>query len=125
MALMNVIDDMRGALDRGTRQILGPLIGASIVAYFAYYAIEGDRGLIALRQLHQQVGRAQSVLDGMRAQRLYLEHRAALLRPERLDADMLDEQARATLNDSSPDDIVIFLSSRPALPPVVASLAGR
>ena len=41
-----------------------------------------------------------------------LERDVALLRPESLDPDMLDERARASLNLAHPDDLVM-LKRRP------------
>jgi cell division protein FtsB len=39
-----------------------------------------------------------------------LERRVALLRPESLDRDMLEERARAVLNLARPEDRVILLN---------------
>jgi len=47
-----------------------------------------------------------------------LESRTALLRPDNLDRDMLDERARLMLNYSHPDDIIIIQPQRTELPAV-------
>lgn len=91
-----------------SRHVVGPILGISAVVYFAYHAVEGDRGLIAWWNLKQQVASAQARFDDLSAQRVVLQHRVGLLHPENLDPDMLDERARLMLNYGQPGDIVIF-----------------
>lgn len=93
------------------RHVIGPVLGVCAVAYFAYHAVQGDRGLIAWWNLRQRVANARSVLDEITAQRDTLAHRVKLLHPQSLDPDMLEERARLMLNYGHPDDIVIFPSS--------------
>ena len=33
-------------VSRKARQVLGPLLGAAVMAYFTYHAVQGDRGLV-------------------------------------------------------------------------------
>ena len=94
------------------RSLIGALVGAAVVGYFAYYAIQGDRGLLALKQLQGEIERAHQILDQVRSERQYIEQRAHLLRPDNLDADMLDERVRLILNLSHPDDLVVHLRRR-------------
>lgn len=105
---------MSQGMNRVARSLMGALAGAAVVGYFAYYAIQGDRGLIALKQLQGEIERAHQVLDQVRSERQYIEQRAQLLRPDHLDADMLDERARLILNLAHPDDLVILLPRRDA-----------
>lgn len=111
---MTMIRTLRSALGRTIRQIVGPVIGVSVVAYFAYHTVHGDRGLVALTHLQSEVARAQSTLDQVRGEREEMERRASLLRPDNLDPDLLEERARAVLNQSHPDDMVILLPRRSA-----------
>lgn len=90
------------------------MIGVSVVAYFAYHTVHGDRGLVALTHLQSEVARAQSTLDQVRGEREEMERRASLLRPDNLDPDLLEERSRAVLNQSHPDDMVILLPRRSA-----------
>lgn len=101
-------------INRLLGQIVGPALGALVVAYFAYHTVQGDRGLVALTHLQGEVEQAQRVLDHVRGERVELERRTMLLRPESLDLDMLEERARTQLNHSHPDDLVIILPGRPA-----------
>ena len=94
------------------RYIVGPVIGVFAVGYFAFHAFRGERGIIALRQLTQQVESAQLMYDKIRAQRKKLEHKVKLLHPDSLDPDMLDERARIMLNYGLENDIVIIPSDK-------------
>jgi hypothetical protein len=56
------------ALGGALRQIVGPLIGAVVVLYFAYYTVEGDRGLVRLGQLTKEVADADRGLQNKAAE---------------------------------------------------------
>ena len=60
-------------------------------------------------KLRQEIAAARSSEAELAAERATLERRVALLRPESLDRDMLEERARAVLNLAHPDERVIFL----------------
>ena len=89
---------------------------ACLSIYFMYHAVEGDRGLNAWWRLEQKVGLAESSLKALSEQRAALEARTALLRPNRMDPDMLDERARALLNFGRPDEMVIRLPREDSRP---------
>ncbi len=46
--------------------------------------------------------------DNVQRQRIRLERKVALLRPESLDPDMLDEMARSQLEVAAPNELVTF-----------------
>ena len=85
-----------------------PVLGACLVLYFAIHIVQGDRGLIALWQLHKQIEQADLALADVKAKRAVLEHRVRLLSAEHLDNDMLDERTREILNVARPDELVIY-----------------
>lgn len=114
---MQGVGPIRFRTGRGVRQVLGQILGACIVGYFAYHAIQGHRGLLALNHLQREIAEAEATLAAVRAERERLEHRAQHLRPDSLDLDMLDERARVMLNFSHPDDVVIFLRRDSLSPP--------
>jgi cell division protein FtsB len=89
------------------RVIIGPILGISLVAYFAYHLVQGDRGLIAWLRLTQQINEAHMTLAQVQAERDPLAHRVSLMR-DRLDPDLLDETARSSLNLVGSDEVVIF-----------------
>jgi len=101
---MSRLDDLR----RRARETAAPLLAASVIAYFGYHAIQGDRGLIAWLELAQRIDDTRAALAQSRAEEARLAHRVALLRPDGLDRDMLDEQARRLLNLVEPDDLCTF-----------------
>lgn len=111
---MSVNRANRSFAARVLRQVVGPLIGAAVVGYFAYHTVEGERGLMALTQLQSRVSEAEKTLGTVRAERMALERRARLLRPDNLDPDMLDEQGRRVLDVTGPDDLVILTPPRPS-----------
>ena len=99
-----------GEIRRRARFIVGPICGISLVGYFAYHLMQGDRGLAAWMRLSQEIRLAQATLDEAEGERRALDQRVNLLRPNHLDRDMLDERARASLNLVAPDERVIFRS---------------
>lgn len=90
------------------RHIVGPVLGICAILYFAYHAVRGDRGLLALRQLSQRVDMARLEHAAIKARRMALEHKVQLLNPKSLDPDMLDERARVMLNYGLEDEITII-----------------
>lgn len=100
---------MRKEFSRKARQVLGPLMGAAVMVYFGYHAVQGDRGLMAWWQLRFEIERANIDLATVSAEKKIIEHRVALLRPESLDRDMLEERARIMLGAVSPKDMIIPL----------------
>ncbi|HEY3918939.1 MAG TPA: septum formation initiator family protein [Stellaceae bacterium] len=97
------------AIRQRARVIVGPILGISLVVYFAYHLVQGDRGLMAWLRLTQQISEARTTLATVEAQRQPLEHRVGLMR-EHIDPDLLDETVRADLNLVGPNEVVIFNS---------------
>lgn len=98
---------MRQGLFRKIGAIAGQLVGATVMGYFAYHAVEGDRGLIALWNTRFEIERADRELAAATAERSAIEHRVKLLRPESLDRDMLEERARVMLGVIGPGELII------------------
>ncbi|CAK0754243.1 Septum formation initiator [uncultured Gammaproteobacteria bacterium] len=111
---MTTIDTVKTAVSHAARLAAANVLGALIVAYFAYFAWYGERGHLALANLQTEVSKAEQALDTIRGERLRIERRASLMRPDHLDADMLDEQARLMLNYSRPDEVFIVAPGRSA-----------
>jgi cell division protein FtsB len=99
---------------RRLRHVIVPTIGAFAVGYFLVHTIEGDRGILAMMSIRQQIQRAEATLGVTGAERRKLESNVALMRQNGLDRDMLDEQARRVLGLVGEKEIVIF--ERPAKP---------
>ncbi len=94
-------------ISRKVRQVLGPLLGAAVMAYFTYHALQGEGGLIAWWHLRYDIERADHELTQVAARKEVLEHRVSLMRPESLDRDMLAERARFMLGAIHPRDIIV------------------
>lgn len=93
-----------------------PLACLALLGYFGYHLLAGDNGLESQARLQAQVNALEGELKGLKSIRSRLDRDVALMRADRLDPDMLDERARAVLNFSHPNDIVI-LNKRSATPP--------
>jgi cell division protein FtsB len=94
------------------RQILAPVIFATLFGYFGYHLVNGDRGLLAMARLEREVQIANQNFAEAETTRKIWERRVSELRNQTLDPDMLDERARALLNFSRKDDIIIFTPTR-------------
>jgi cell division protein FtsB len=103
-------------LRRSLRQIAVPLIGASLMGYFGYHAIQGDRGLMAWLTLKQQLRQADAQLASLQTEQLTLANRVQRMSPATLDADLLDEQTRLMLNYARDDEVVIMRPDSAAKP---------
>jgi cell division protein FtsB len=95
------------------RQVAPQVAAALAVAYFAYHAIEGERGVLAYVKLTGELESAQQIARQVSGERAELEHRVDLLSPDSLDPDMLEERARSLLNYGHPNEKVIYLEGAP------------
>ena len=95
-------------LKRALRPAIVPAIGACLVGYFAYHAVQGDLGILARTRLNAELAQADATLAALRAEREVLEHRVGLLSPEHIDPDLLEERVRVMLNYAHPDEVIYF-----------------
>jgi cell division protein FtsB len=100
---MNLLVELKNR----ARHVVGPLLGVSAVIYFAYHAVNGDRGLMAWLELKDRVQAAEEAAETVALQRRKVETRVRLLHPDSLDPDMIEERARIMLNFAYADDVVI------------------
>ena len=101
---MTLIDDIR----RRARHAVLPVFCVSLIGYFVYHLVQGDRGLIALSHLKHDIAQLETDVSVAQAERSEIERRTKLLRPDSIDPDMLDERARAELGFSRPEEVVVF-----------------
>jgi len=94
------------------RSLAFPVVTLGLAAYFGYYLIYGNHGVLNLARVQQEIEVKQAELDHVRLQRQAIEHRVSLLRPESVDPDMLEEQARARLGLTDRDEVVILKDRR-------------
>jgi cell division protein FtsB len=88
-------------------RLILPAVAAAYLAYFGFWAFHGHYGVWAKTRLEGEATELQAELAALKEQRRALEHRVKLLRPESIDPDMLDEQARQALNFLRPNEVVL------------------
>jgi cell division protein FtsB len=98
------------------RSALGALglyvAAALLIAYFWAHAHSGEHGLKAKQDLVEQEADLIRDLAAVKAEREAWEHRVALLRPNAVDPDILEERARAQLQYTHPRDLTLMLKRR-------------
>jgi len=83
------------------------LLAVCLIGYFGYHAVQGERGILALVKLKQDIAVAELERQALAQEREDLAERVSLLRPGSLDPDMLEEQAAVLLNMAHKTDLVI------------------
>jgi cell division protein FtsB len=105
---------------RRLRSILTALglyvMAALLIGYFGVNAFSGNRGLKAKEDIDQQIATLTADLNRLKLERSQWERRVALLQSDKIDPDMLDERARALLDDVDADDLTLMLTGRAAEP---------
>jgi cell division protein FtsB len=89
------------------------VMAALLIGYFGVNAYSGNHGLKAKEDLDQQIAALSTDLDRLKLERVQWERRVALLRSDRLDPDMLDEEARALLDYVAPNELTLMFSWAP------------
>ena len=90
------------------RKILPTVLAVSVVGYFGYHALHGERGFLAWRELKRDLAVAQTVEARIAGELTRLGHRTALLRADNLDPDLLEERARVMLGYGHARDLVVL-----------------
>ena len=73
------------------------IIVFSILIYFIFHSIYGNRGIIAYFKLQSETNKYKEELANLRQKRLEIENETKLLRPGSIDKDLLDEKIRSML----------------------------
>jgi cell division protein FtsB len=79
------------------------------VSYFAYHAHHGARGLHAKTNYKIKIASLQAELLDVKQERAEWERRVKLMGVDNLDRDILDERARALLNQAHKNDVIVIL----------------
>jgi cell division protein FtsB len=87
-------------------------IAALLIGYFGVNAYTGEHGLIAKRDLDQDIAQLTFDLDTVKAERAVWQRRVSLLKSDNIDPDLLDERARALLDDVDARDLTLMLKRR-------------
>jgi cell division protein FtsB len=98
---------------RRLRIIIIPLAlyaaSASASSYFIWHAWNGNRGLKAKVEYRKEAAALRQELSELKAERVGLERRIAMMRAESVERDILEEEARRQLGRVHRNDVVIFL----------------
>ncbi|MGH6914061.1 MAG: FtsB family cell division protein [Geminicoccales bacterium] len=86
-----------------------PFLGMAALAYIAFHAVQGERGLVAWWRVSAEIEQRTAQVAAISAEVARLERRVALMRPDNLDRDMLDEQVREALLLADPHELIIQL----------------
>lgn len=90
--------------------VIGSLVlTGTLVVFFGFHTIAGERGLLARADIDREIQAARETLALLNKQNHFLEHRIRLLRSGAIDADMLAETARAGVGMYSEDDVIISI----------------
>ena len=98
----------RTRLGRFFRGLLLHAVVASLIGYFALQAFHGNYGLQARKGYEEDITRLTRDRDQLQEERKELERRVALLKPESIDPDMVEELARRDLGFAGPNDLVMI-----------------
>jgi cell division protein FtsB len=98
---------IRRSVTRFFTAMVVPSITAAVVCYFGYYAIWGQRGVLALEDTQAQLGVRQQELVQVKDARFRLQHRISLLEPGSVDPDLVEELARGQLMDAAPGQVAV------------------
>ena len=84
------------------------LLFASVVFYFSYHMVSGDKGLMAMVQLQQRVNSSYAELGSLDMDKIKLQHRVKMMYSGSLDKDLIDEQSRRLLGYAGENEVVLL-----------------
>lgn len=87
----------------------GLLIFCTLLSlYFIFHGISGERGLLKLLYLRNEISEAEQIANMYHQEKIKLEEKVKLLSSSSLDLDLLDERARVVLNLVGKDEFIIL-----------------
>ena len=84
-------------------------VAGVVASYFVWHGVHGQRGLKTGEEYEQKLAQLRQERDLLRFQRMQWESRIALIKGEKIDADVLEEEARKRLGRVHKNDVVILL----------------
>ena len=85
-----------------------PVLTTLCLAYFGFHALHGSFGIYSSEELSARKADLTGQIAELSRKREALERQVALLQDDRVERDMLEEQARRALNYSSDRDLTIL-----------------
>jgi len=89
---------------------------ALLIGYFGMNAFSGNHGLKAQEDIDRQIAALSAELDRLKLEEAHWQRRVALLKSDKLDPDMLDENARELLDYTDPNELTLMLAWHPVPP---------
>ncbi|MCZ6765248.1 MAG: septum formation initiator family protein [Alphaproteobacteria bacterium] len=93
------------------RRLWMPITTAAFLGYFGFHAFHGSYGLWAMDQFKRDQASLTLRLVYLKGQRRTLEAQIKSVRPESLDMEIVDVEARRSLNMIRADEIVVQLGA--------------
>jgi cell division protein FtsB len=90
-----------------------PAVCTALIAFFAYHAVAGTSGILALGGYKAERARLSAEAAEVAERKAELKHKVALLDPSHVDPDLADELVRRNLGVVRGDELVIPLDRRP------------
>lgn len=90
-----------------------PAITLILLCFFGYNAVMGPNGVLAYKEIHQQLDARATEFRTLEKQRNELKNRVELLDGKRgADLDMVEEEVRKQLNVVRPDEMIVPLAPK-------------
>ena len=80
---------------------------SGLLAYFGWHGYYGPRSFDHRDALAAKAEALDAKVTGIREERQALERKVALMRPQSIDPDMLEELARSTLDFGKPGELIV------------------
>jgi cell division protein FtsB len=96
---------VRRSVARVVGVLVFPAICGAAIAYFGYFTVWGERGLVALASGQTQLAAEQEQYDALRTARERLQHRIDLLNQG--DPDMVQEVRRNQLLGAETGEVLV------------------
>jgi cell division protein FtsB len=84
-------------------------VAGTVAFYFVWHGVNGQRGLKTGEEYEQKLAELRRERDLLRFHRMQWEARIALIKGEKIDADVLEEETRKRLGRVHKNDVVILL----------------
>lgn len=97
---------VKRAKQRKLRHLLTPFLCAVLISYIGYHTLTGPRGLTGYLEAEARLHQIQTEEAKLSSKREGLERKVSRMRPDNLDLDLLDEQARAILGYADRNELV-------------------
>ncbi len=90
-----------------------PALALTLMGFFAYHAVMGPNGVLALKDVKVEVAARNVELAALEKRRAVLQNHVVLLAGKKgADPDMVEELLRKQLNVARPDEIIVPLHKK-------------